>query len=102
MNIDSTYRSKALMKRLGLVVAALLMQSAVSFGQNYNSDGSPSAIYANGGSPDLFPHGQRLIDSLDIVTRNFSKNSCEMVEGSIAAAGTRRLLRFDQEIVNGG
>ena len=84
------------MKPLRLIVAALLMQSALLFAQD------PTGIYDNAGRPDLFIDSQRLVQSPDIVTRNFSKKSCELEEGSIGAAGMRRLLRFDQKIVNGG
>lgn len=57
-------------------------------------------LYNNGGFPDLHVDGARVRSSLDTVTRTFSSTACEVVEGSIAAAGTRRLLRFDVALIN--
>jgi hypothetical protein len=57
-------------------------------------------VYNNGAFADLHVDGNRVKASLDTVTRTFSTTSCEVVEGSIGAAGTRRLLRFDVAVVN--
>jgi len=62
----------------------------------------PSPIYDNGGLPDLLIDTARLTASLMTQTVTFSSTSCELVEGSIGAAGTRRLLRFDVAIPNLG
>ena len=64
--------------------------------------GNPFPIYDNGGYPDLLTDSNRLVSSLDVVTKSFSSSSCELVEGSIGAAGSRRLLRFDVAIANIG
>jgi len=63
---------------------------------------SPFPIYDNGGLADLVTDSRRLMSSADIVTQNFSTSSCELIEGSIGAAGARRLLRFDVAIANIG
>ena len=60
----------------------------------------PFQVYNNGGFADLHADTSRLKSSIDTVTRTFSSSSCEAVEGSIGAAGTRRLLRFDVAIIN--
>ena len=84
------------MKRSALVAMVFLMQSAATtFAQTWPPQN-------NGGLPDLYIDEPRLVQSMDIVTQNFSKSSCALVEGSIGAAAARRLLRFDVAIVNGG
>jgi hypothetical protein len=85
------------MKRIVVAIAICLVPH-LAFAQK----GTPFQTYDNGGLPDLMPDGNRLTSSLDITTRTFSSTSCELIEGSIGAAGTRTLLRFDMAIVNIG
>lgn len=86
------------MTRIALATMVLMLLPAVSFSQTKKS----FPIYDNGGFPDLVIDSRRLVSSLDVVTRTFSAGACELAEGSIGAAGTRRLLRFDVAIVNRG
>ncbi|HEV8534295.1 MAG TPA: lysyl oxidase family protein [Candidatus Limnocylindria bacterium] len=58
-------------------------------------------IYANGGLADLTVDPQRFVAQMGIVDRLFDATSCELIEGSINAAGYRRLLRFDTVLING-
>ena len=94
------------MKRFVAAVVMILAATSMSpanrvLGQK--GDPPPSfPIYDNGGYPDLLIDSGRLTSSLEIVSRTFSSSACELVEGSIGAAGTRRLLRFDTSVVNVG
>jgi Lysyl oxidase len=83
------------MRRL-VATVALSLFSAVAFAQTKFI----FQTYNNGAYPDLAVDSNRLRSSLGIVTQTFSSSSCELVEGSIGAAGTRRLLRFDVALVN--
>jgi hypothetical protein len=89
------------MKRIVLATIVSAMLPAMSMAQK-GTPPPPFPIYNNGGFPDLFVDSARLVPSLDIVTRTFSSNSCEIQEGSIGAAGSRKLLRFDVAIPNIG
>jgi hypothetical protein len=104
------------MKRIIVATIVCIMLPAVSMrgtAQDVSIDGklvpfpiygkgAPFPIYNNGGFPDLVTDSNRLVSSLDTITRTFSASSCELVEGSIGAAGARRLLRFDVAIANIG
>ena len=59
-------------------------------------------VYNNGGQPDLTVDPKRFVSQMEIVDRKFDANSCELIEGSIGAAGYRRLLRFDTALINAG
>lgn len=52
--------------------------------------------------PDLSADGDRLEQSLELLTRTYRPNSCEIAEGCIDGPGTRRLLRFDLKTPNSG
>ncbi|MEQ1501369.1 MAG: lysyl oxidase family protein [Myxococcota bacterium] len=51
---------------------------------------------------DVYVEPRRMATSIDIETRTFAPDSCEMVEGCINAPGERRLLRFDTTTPNIG
>jgi hypothetical protein len=78
----------------------MCLTPAVALAQPPKPWGGGFQVYDNGGFPDLHVDGNRVRASLDVVTRTFSSTACEVVEGSIAAAGTRRLMRFDVALVN--
>jgi hypothetical protein len=59
-------------------------------------------VYPNDGKPDLVVDQKRMANSVGIVDRTFEKGSCDLDEGSVGAAGTRRLMRFDIVIRNTG
>ncbi|HZU83285.1 MAG TPA: lysyl oxidase family protein [Polyangiaceae bacterium] len=52
--------------------------------------------------PDLTVDRYDLLNSIVIDERTFSPTDCAIVEGCMAATGTRRLLRFDTGTVNSG
>jgi len=81
-----------------VVAIALCLTPALAYAQTPKP--GQFQVYNNGGFADLQVDGNRVKGSLDTVTRTFSSSSCEVVEGSIAAAGTRRLLRFDVALIN--
>jgi hypothetical protein len=85
------------MKRI-VVAITMCLTPAVALAQPPKTGGFQ--VYENGGFPDLHVDANRLRSSLDVTTRTFSSTACEVVEGSIGAAGTRRLLRFDVAIIN--
>ena len=87
------------MKKCLLAVCVLMAWPAAAIAQK---GVSPYPVYANGGLPDLVVDAGRLTGSIDVVNLTFSSTSCEMQEGSIGAPGTRKLLRFDVAVVNGG
>src|SRR6185369_11606909 len=95
MPIRLSEGTEEFMRRIVIATVVFVMQSVVASAQTWPPQD-------NGGNPDLFIDQARLDQSLDIVTLNFPKSSCALVEGSIGAAGARRLLRFDVAIVNGG
>jgi hypothetical protein len=51
--------------------------------------------------PDLVVGADRMRSTVEIVSRTFSPTSCSVVEGCVVA-GSRRLLRFDTQIINQG
>jgi hypothetical protein len=57
---------------------------------------------AQGALPDLQVSQTRLRSSLILSQRTFSANSCSLVEGCVGAAGARRTLEFDTQIMNLG
>jgi hypothetical protein len=59
-------------------------------------------IYDNGGKPDLTIDPQRLVAQMEVVDRLFTQDSCALQEGSVGAAGYRRILRFDTVVINAG
>ena len=62
------------------------------------------AVYDNGGKPDLTMDPKRLQSQMEIVDREFDPvdDACVYSEGVIGGTGTRRLLRFDTVVINGG
>jgi hypothetical protein len=91
------------MKRLVFATfVCLALPAAPALAQKGPPPPPPSPIYDNGGYPDLLIDTARLTASLVTQTVTFSSTSCELVEGSIGAAGARRLLRFDVAIPNLG
>lgn len=61
----------------------------------------PPARAQGGPLPDLVVGAARMRSSLLIQNGTFSSNACEVVEGCVVA-GTRRLLKFDTQIINQG
>lgn len=59
-------------------------------------------IYDNGGKPDLVVDPARFVSKMEIVDRLFAEGNCAIQEGAVAAAGNRRLLRFDTVVMNAG
>lgn len=59
-------------------------------------------IYRNGGRPDLTVDPKRMAAEMGIVDRYFSPQDCALQEGSVGAAGYRRILLFDTAILNAG
>jgi Lysyl oxidase/FG-GAP repeat len=57
---------------------------------------------AQDGKPDLTVDADVLARSLYVERRAFAADSCEVMEGCVAAGGERRLLRFSTSIVNLG
>ena len=52
--------------------------------------------------PDLVVKLSDLVAELSVAAFNFSSRSCSLVEGCIAAAGRRRILRFSVSVLNQG
>lgn len=88
--------------------AALLMLLAVGCGGGGASAPPappPDVLLPDGrtrGSVDFLIDAQVLADRVLLVDRTFAPDDCAVVEGLIAAAGTRRLVLFDTKIINMG
>lgn len=63
---------------------------------------SASLSSPTGGLPDLTVLESDLRESIMIETRDFARNHCAVVEGCVAAPGSRRLLRFTTTTPNLG
>lgn len=66
---------------------------------------APDVLLPDGrtrGSVDFLLDAETLSGSLWLVDRTFAPGDCAVVEGTVEAAGTRRLLSFDTRIVNLG
>lgn len=83
------------------IVAASFLGSCGSSGSS-PSDPPPPAAQPAGTRPNLIVDAQALQDSVLLDQQDFQATDCEVVEGCVAAAGTRRLLRFDGDIINIG
>jgi Lysyl oxidase len=93
------------MRKLLILIVALgipLAVAAVASGEPRDSVSRLFPIYDNGGKPDLTVDPKRFTSQMEIVDRVFDPTSCELVEGSVNAAGIRRILRFDVVLINGG
>jgi hypothetical protein len=52
--------------------------------------------------PDLSITRSRVLSSLEVESRTFGENACEILEGCVDAPGRRQLLRFDLKTPNDG
>lgn len=75
-----------------------LLFASTAIGQNLITQ---APLYANNGYPDLAIDSS-LVKDWDVVDRYFSPAACELVENTIQATGTRRLLRFTTAAANRG
>jgi Lysyl oxidase len=87
---------------LFIVTAAALLVAKAGIAEPRDSVGRLFPVYDNGGLPDLTVDPQRYIAQMGIVDRVFEAGSCEFSEGTVGAAGIRRILRFDVVLINGG
>lgn len=83
-----------------LTLLGLALSPAVFAARDSVSDDFP--IYDNGGKPDLTVDPKRFENQMQIIDREFTADDCAIVEGSVGAAGVRRLLRFDTVVLNMG
>jgi hypothetical protein len=84
------------------VTGVALLVATTSAAEPRDSVGRDFPIYANGGLSDLTVDPQRFTAQMEIIDRYFDSTSCELIEGSVNAAGYRRLLRFDTVLINAG
>ena len=84
------------------VAGVALLIAATGAAEPRDSVSRMFPVYDNGGLSDLTVDPQRFTAQMEIVDRVFSADSCELIEGSINAAGVRRILRFDTVLINGG
>jgi hypothetical protein len=85
-----------------LVAGVALLVAAGGIAEPRDSVARQFPIYDNGGKPDLTVDPQRFVAQMGIVDRVFEAGSCELDEGTVGAAGVRRILRFDVVLINGG
>src|SRR5688572_5733589 len=85
-----------------LVAAVALLVAASGTAEPRDSISRMFPIYNNDGKPDLTVDPQRFTAQMGIVDRVFAADSCEIAEGTVGAAGIRRILRFDVVLINGG
>jgi hypothetical protein len=85
-----------------LVAGVALLVAASGIAEPRDSISRMFPIYNNGGKPDLTVDPQRFTAQMGIVDRVFEPLSCELAEGTVGAAGVRRILRFDVVLINGG
>lgn len=89
-------------------IAVLSLSLALLNAACNGGPGSPSATPPNeepGQTPtgvNLRVDSQALADSVQIDSQNFSATDCAVVEGCVNGSGTRRLLRFEADIINMG
>lgn len=87
---------------LFVVTGAALLVAKAGIAEPRDSIARQFPIYDNGGLPDLTVDPQRFVAQMGIVDRVFEAGSCELSEGTVGAAGIRRILRFDVVLINGG
>lgn len=88
-------------KVLGSALLILLADSAVVLAQRTSVSGD-FPIYNNNNRPDLTVDPKRLVSQMSIVDRKFAEGACEIEEGTVEAAGVRRIVRFDVVLINSG
>jgi len=89
--------------RLQLITACLAaLALAVMSSASARDPGRDFPVYDNGGKPDLTVDPKRFVTQMSIIDRLFEPGSCDLEEGTVGAAGYRRILRFDVVLINGG
>jgi hypothetical protein len=87
---------------LFMVTVAALLAAKAGIAEPRDSVGRMFPIYDNADKPDLTVDPQRFVAQMGIIDRVFEAGSCELSEGTVGAAGVRRILRFDVVLINGG
>lgn len=88
-------------KRILLCLLPIVLAACQSFAERAQV-ARQFPIYGNGGKPDLTIDANRLAATTEVADRTFSPDECAFEEGSVGAAGRRRILLFDTAILNAG
>ena len=90
------------MIQLAFSVAAVGFLGSCGSSDSSPSDPPPAQPGVSSQGPDLIVDAQALQGSVVFDQQDFQASDCEVVEGCVAGPGTRRLLRFDADIINVG